>query len=84
MSSPISLPNTFDTKPDKNIILFSQYSLFPCQMNWLKNTSRQIVVAKLLYIRTVYMFQTSRGFSLFECYYFSNVLYEAILFVFEY
>ena len=52
-SSPISLSNIFYTKPDKKITFFWQYSsYFPCQMNWMKNSSRQIVVA--IYTRTVY------------------------------
>ena len=48
-SSPISLSNTFYTKSDKKITFFIQFSsYFPCQMNWMRNTSRQSIVAMLL------------------------------------
>ena len=42
--------HTFYTKPDKKITLLSQYLYFPCQMSWLRNASRQIVVAMLLQV----------------------------------
>ena len=79
-SSPISLSNIFYTKPDKKITVFIQYSLyFPCQVNWMKNTSRQIVVRTLaMYTRTVYrrilikVFQTSRWI----CYFLNGSFYE--------
>ena len=49
-SSPISLSNTFYTKSDKKITFFRQYlSYVLWQMNWMRNTSRQIVVAMQLH-----------------------------------
>ena len=40
----------FYTNPDKKITFCRQYSsYFPCQMKWMRNTSRQIVVAMLLH-----------------------------------
>ena len=48
-SSPISLSNTFHTTPDKRVTFFRQYSSYiPCQMNWKRIVSRQIVVIVLL------------------------------------
>ena len=47
--SPILLSNTWYTTSDKKITFFRQYSsYFPCQMNWKRNVSRQIVVAVIL------------------------------------
>ena len=41
--------NIVYTKPDKKITFFRQYlSYFPCQMKWMRNTSRQIAIT--LYI----------------------------------
>ena len=41
---------SFYTNPDKKITFFRQYSsYFPCQMNWMRNTSRQIVVPMFLH-----------------------------------
>ena len=74
---PFHYPNIFYTKPDKKIYIFlGQYSsYFPCQMNWTKNSSRQIVLS--IYIRTVYRRILKVMKQAGECCYFLNgSLYE--------
>ena len=76
-SSPILLSNIFYTKPDKKITFFRQYSsYFPCQMNRMRNTSREIK-AKILhciYRDCIYVYRRFLKFfkQAGECCYFSN------------
>ena len=74
-SSLISLSKTFHTMPDKKITILDKIR----RMNWMRNTSRQIVVVMLLhlclhdfYIGGSQSFSNQQGIRIFVSSYFFN------------
>ena len=74
--SPISLSNTFYTKPNWKITSFSQHSSdISCQLNWKRNTSKQIVV-EMLYMEFKLADPKAENSSIWSCWFINGSFYE--------